>query len=199
MPHIFLSVDNNIDGGYIRLYYSAKILEVKDIFKELRINEEIRAGEVRLVSDKDDEQLGIVTVREALQIAHERELDLVEIAPNAKPPVCKLMDYGKYRFDQLKRDKEAKKNQRVVSLKEVKLRINIEEHDFEVKAKNAQKFLQGKDKVKITIMFRGREITHPEQGLELCRQMAERLSEYASVEKPAKVEGRNMTMIMAPR
>lgn len=174
-------------------------LEVKVIFKELRINEEIRAGEVRLVSDREDEQLGIMSVREALQTAHERELDLVEIAPNAKPPVCKLMDYGKYRFDQLKRDKEAKKNQRIVSLKEVKLRINIEEHDFEVKAKNAQKFLQGKDKVKVTIMFRGREITHPEQGLELCRQMAERLSEYATVEKPAKVEGRNMTMIMAPR
>lgn len=174
-------------------------MEVKVIFKELRINEEIRAGEVRLVSDREDEQLGIMSVREALQTAHERELDLVEIAPNAKPPVCKLMDYGKYRFDQLKRDKEAKKNQRIVSLKEVKLRINIEEHDFEVKAKNAQKFLQGKDKVKVTIMFRGREITHPEQGLELCRQMAERLSEYATVEKPAKVEGRNMTMIMAPR
>lgn len=189
-----------IDGEAMRLArFFVLNLEVKVIFKELRINEEIRAGEVRLVSDREDEQLGIMSVREALQTAHERELDLVEIAPNAKPPVCKLMDYGKYRFDQLKRDKEAKKNQRIVSLKEVKLRINIEEHDFEVKAKNAQKFLQGKDKVKVTIMFRGREITHPEQGLELCRQMAERLSEYATVEKPAKVEGRNMTMIMAPR
>ena len=174
-------------------------LEVKVIFKELRINEEIRAAEIRLVSDNEDEQLGIVSVKEALRVARERELDLVEIAPNAKPPVCKLMDYGKYRFDQLKRDKEAKKNQRVVSLKEVKLRINIEEHDFEVKAKNAQKFLAGKDKVKVTIMFRGREITHPEQGIELCRRMAERLADVASVEKAAKVEGRNMTMILAPK
>ena len=173
-----------IDGEAMRLArFFVLNLEVKVIFKELRINEEIRAGEVRLVSDREDEQLGIMSVREALQTAHERELDLVEIAPNAKPPVCKLMDYGKFRFEQGKREKEARKNQ----------------HVFEVKAKNAQKFLQGKDKVKVTIMFRGREITHPEQGLELCRQMAERLSEYATVEKPAKVEGRNMTMIMAPR
>ena len=172
---------------------------MKVIFKELRINEEIRSAEVRLVSDNEDEQLGIMSARDALRMAHERELDLVEIAPNGKPPVCKLMDYGKYRFDQLKRDKEAKKNQRIVSLKEVKLRINIEEHDFEVKAKNAQKFLAGKDKVKVTIMFRGREITHPEQGIELCRRMAERLADVASVEKAAMVVGRNMTMILAPK
>jgi translation initiation factor IF-3 len=165
----------------------------------LRINEEIRASEVRLISNDNDEQLGIVSVREAMQMAREKELDLVEIAPNAKPPVCKLMDYGKYRFEQLKREKEAKKNQRVISLKEVKLRINIEEHDFEVKAKNAEKFLAAKDKVKVTIMFRGREITHPELGIEVCQKMAERLSEVASVEKPAKVEGRNMTMILAPK
>jgi translation initiation factor IF-3 len=165
----------------------------------LRINEEIRVSEVRLISNDNDEQLGIVSVREALQMAHEKELDLVEIAPNAKPPVCKMMDYGKYRFEQLKREKEAKKNQRVISLKEVKLRINIEEHDFEVKAKNAEKFLAAKDKVKVTIMFRGREITHPELGIEVCQKMAERLSEVASVEKPAKVEGRNMTMILAPK
>ena len=172
---------------------------MKVIFKELRINEEIRSAEVRLVSDNEDEQLGIMSARDALRMAHERELDLVEIAPNGKPPVCKLMDYGKYRFDQLKRDKEAKKNQRIVSLKEVKLRINIEEHDFEVKAKNAQKFLAGKDKVKVTIMFRGREMARPEQVIELCRRMAERLADVASVEKAAKVEGRNMTMILAPK
>lgn len=152
-----------------------------------------------MISNDNDEQLGIVSVREAMQMAREKELDLVEIAPNAKPPVCKLMDYGKYRFEQLKREKEAKKNQRVISLKEVKLRINIEEHDFEVKAKNAEKFLAAKDKVKVTIMFRGREITHPELGIEVCQKMAERLSEVASVEKPAKVEGRNMTMILAPK
>ena len=172
---------------------------MKIIFKELRINEEIRGGNIRLVSDIEDEQLGIMTVAQAMRLAHERNLDLVEIAPRANPPVCRLMDYGKYRFDQLKRDKEAKKNQRITSLKEVKLRINIEEHDFETKAKNAQKFLEGKDKVKVTIMFRGREVTHPELGEALCRKMAERLDEIAYVEKPANAEGRNMTMIMAPR
>ncbi len=165
----------------------------------MRINEEIRATEVRLVSNDNDEQLGIVATKDALRTAHERELDLVEIAPNAKPPVCKLMDYGKYRFEQLKREKEAKKNQRTISLKEVKLRINIEAHDFEVKAKNAEKFLAGRDKVKVTIMFRGREITHPELGIEVCQKMAERLADVATVEKPAKVEGRNMTMILAPK
>ncbi len=200
MPHYFFCLGlNNAAAVCGRAGLLSQNLEVKVIFKELRINEEIRAAEIRLVSDNEDEQLGIVSVKEALRVARERELDLVEIAPNAKPPVCKLMDYGKYRFDQLKRDKEAKKNQRVVSLKEVKLRINIEEHDFEVKAKNAQKFLAGKDKVKVTIMFRGREITHPEQGIELCRRMAERLADVASVEKAAKVEGRNMTMILAPK
>lgn len=200
MPHYFFCLGlNNATAVCGRAGLLSQNLEVKVIFKELRINEEIRAAEIRLVSDNEDEQLGIVSVKEALRVARERELDLVEIAPNAKPPVCKLMDYGKYRFDQLKRDKEAKKNQRVVSLKEVKLRINIEEHDFEVKAKNAQKFLAGKDKVKVTIMFRGREITHPEQGIELCRRMAERLADVASVEKAAKVEGRNMTMILAPK
>lgn len=152
-----------------------------------------------MVSNENDEQLGIVATKDALRTAHERELDLVEIAPNAKPPVCKLMDYGKYRFEQLKREKEAKKNQRTISLKEVKLRINIEAHDFEVKAKNAEKFLAGRDKVKVTIMFRGREITHPELGIEVCQKMAERLADVATVEKPAKVEGRNMTMILAPK
>ncbi len=165
----------------------------------MRINEEIRVPEVRLVSNDNDEQLGVLSVKEAMRIAHERELDLVEIAPNAKPPVCKLMNYGKYRFEQLKREKEAKKNQRVVSVKEVKLRINIEAHDFEVKAKNAEKFLAGKDKVKVTIMFRGREISHPELGIEVCQRMAERLADIATVEKPAKAEGRNMIMILAPR
>ena len=152
-----------------------------------------------MVSNDNDEQLGIVATKDALRTAHERELDLVEIAPNAKPPVCKLMDYGKYRFEQLKREKEAKKNQRTISLKEVKLRINIEAHDFEVKAKNAEKFLAGRDKVKVTIMFRGREMTHPELGIEVCQRMAERLADVATVEKPAKVEGRNMTMILAPK
>ena len=173
--------------------------EVKIIFKELRINEEIRAREVRLVSENSEEQFGVLDVRKAMDIAHARDLDLVEIAPNAKPPVCKMMNYGKYRFDQLKREKEAKKNQKVITLKEVKLRLNIEEHDFETKARNAEKFLKSGNKVKVTIMFRGREITHPDLGMALCRKMAERLAEVSQIEKAAKVEGRNMTMILAPK
>ena len=132
------------------------------------------------------------------KIAAEKNLDLVEIAPNANPPVCRIMDYGKYKYEQSKREKEAKKNQKVISVKEVKLRPNIEDHDFLTKAKNASKFLAGGDKVKVTIMFRGREITHPELGQELCERFAEELAGVAKVEKPAKVEGRNMIMILAP-
>ena len=152
-----------------------------------------------MVSEDSEEQFGVMPLKEALKISHDRDLDLVEIAPTAKPPVCKMMDYGKYRFEQIKRDKEAKKNQKSFTLKEVKLRVNIEDHDFETKARNAEKFLKAKDKVKVTIMFRGREITHPELGQVLCDRMAERLAEVAQVEKATKVEGRNMTMVMAPK
>ena len=155
--------------------------------------------EVRVTLDEGNEQVGIMPIKEAMQLAIEKGLDLVEISPTAKPPVCKIMDYGKYRFEQSKREKEVKKNQKTFNIKEVKLRPNIEEHDFETKAKNGEKFLKGGDKVKVTIMFRGREITHPEGGLALCNRMAERLSEVGQVEKPAKVEGRNMTMILVPK
>ena len=167
------------------------------ISKELRINEEIRCKEVRLIDDAG-EQRGVMAPRDAAKIAAEKNLDLVEIAPNANPPVCRIMDYGKYKYEQSKREKEAKKNQKVISVKEVKLRPNIEDHDFLTKAKNASKFLAGGDKVKVTIMFRGREITHPELGQELCERFAEELAGVAKVEKPAKVEGRNMIMILAP-
>ena len=174
------------------------VLEVNTIFKELRINEQIRIQEVRLI-DADGSQLDVMSVREAQNIASDRGLDLVEIAPQAKPPVCKIMDYGKYRFDQMKHEKETKKNQKVLTLKEVKLRPNIEDHDFETKAKNGEKFLKAGNKVKVTIMFRGREITHPELGKELCQRMAVRLEEFSQIEKTAKVEGRNMNMILAPK
>lgn len=133
-----------------------------------------------------------------MQIAAEQSVDLVEIAPTAKPPVCKLMDYGKFRYEQAKRDKEARKKQKVVEIKEVKLRPNIETHDFETKARNAQRFLNDGDKVKVTIMFRGREITHPEQGKTLCLRLADFLKEDAVMEREPKVEGRNMVMILAP-
>jgi len=167
------------------------------ISKDLRINEEIRAREVRLVSS-EGEQLGIVSNKEALQIAAEKSMDLVEIAPTAKPPVCKIMDYGKYKYEQAKRDKEARKKQKIVEIKEVKLRPNIEDHDFDTKTRNAQRFLRDGDKVKVTIMFRGREITHSENGKVLCLRMAAVLSGESTVEREPKVEGRNMVMILAP-
>lgn len=168
------------------------------ISKDWRINEDIRVREVRLVSD-DGEQLGIVSIREALGIAQEKGLDLVEVAPSAQPPVCRLMDYGKFKFEQNKREKEARKKQKIISIKEVKMRPNIEEHDFQVKAKNARKFLSGGDKVKLTIMFRGREITHPELGEKLSLKFVGELTDISSVEKPPKVEGRNMVTVLIPK
>ena len=152
---------------------------------------------MRLVGE-DGEQLGIMSGRDALRIAIERSLDLVEIAPTAKPPVCKLMDYGKFKYEQAKRDKEARKKHKVMEIKEVKLRPNIEDHDFETKARNAQRFLQDGDKVKVTIMFRGREITHPDLGKALCLRLAEFVKAEAVIEREPRLEGRNMIMILAP-
>ncbi len=172
-------------------------LEVENI-KGLRINEEIRASEVRLVMSDANEQ-SVMPFKEALAHAMEKGLDLVEISPNAAPPVCRMMDYGKYCFEQAKREKEAKKNQKVIQVKEVKLRPNIEDNDFETKAKNAERFLNAGDKVKVTIMFRGREITHPELGRVLCDKLAERLAEIAVPEKAAKVEGKNMIVVFTPK
>jgi translation initiation factor IF-3 len=137
--------------------------------------------------------------RDAYQAAIERHLDLVEIAPAGRPPVCKIMDYGKYRYEQQKRDKEARKKQRVFDIKEVKLRPGIEDHDFDVKLKNAVRFLEDGDKVKATIMFRGRELSHPELGEELLKKLEARLTEIAIVEKRPKLEGKNMIMIIAPK
>ena len=161
----------------------------------MRLNDEIRVREVRLVGE-DGEQLGIMATRDALSIAVEKLLDLVEIAPTAKPPVCKLMDYGKYKYEQAKRDKDARKKQKSMEIKEVKLRPNIENHDFETKARNAQRFLLDGDKVKVTIMFRGREVTHPELGKTLCLRLAEFCKSEGSVEREPKLEGRNMVMIL---
>ncbi len=168
------------------------------ISKDWRINEDIRVKEVRLVSE-DGEQLGIVPIRDAMGIAIEKGLDLVEVAPSAKPPVCRLMDFGKFKFEQSKREKEARKKQKIISVKEVKLRPNIEDHDFDVKAKNARRFLEAGDKVKATIMFRGREITHPDLGEKLLNKLASQLVEISAVEKNPKVEGKNMTMILTPK
>ena len=162
------------------------------------INEEIRDREVRVV-DQNGEQLGVMPTRQALELAEERQLDLVKIAPQARPPVCKLMDYGKYRFEQSKREREIRKNQKVITIKEVRLSATIEDHDIEVKFKNAVKFLKDGDKVKVTIRFRGRQITHSEIGTEVMRDFAERIKDYGVVERRPLIEGRSMTMIIAPR
>ena len=164
----------------------------------MRINEEIRIREVR-VTDENGEQLGIMQTRDALRLAEERHLDLVEVAPKARPPVCKIMDFGKYRYEQQKRDKEARKKQKVVTIKEVKLRPNIEQHDFDVKLKNAQRFIEEGNKVKVTIMFRGRELSHPEIGSTVLDKIAKALGDTVSVERAAKLEGKNMTMILSPK
>lgn len=164
----------------------------------MRINEEIRAREVRVIS-ADGEQLGIMSGRDAYKLAQEAHMDLVEIAPTAKPPVCRIMDYGKFRYEQQKREKEARKKQKTFDIKEVKLRPGIEEHDFNVKYKNAVRFLEDGDKVKVTIMFRGRELSHPELGEVLLKKMAEQLKDIAVVERVPKLEGKNMIMIVAPK
>ena len=164
----------------------------------LRINEEIHIREVRVTS-ATGEQLGIMPTREALRMAEEQHLDLVEVAPKAKPPVCRIMDFGKYRYEQQKREKEAKKKQKIVTIKEVKLRPNIEDHDFDVKKKNALRFLEDGDKVKVTIMFRGRELSHPELGRVLLVRMAKELADIANVERDPKLEGKNMIMILNPK
>ncbi|SMB95994.1 bacterial translation initiation factor 3 (bIF-3) [Desulfonispora thiosulfatigenes DSM 11270] len=173
------------------------ILEVTSISKDLRINEEIRVKEIRLV-DEQGGQLGIMSPKEAIDIATEKGLDVVEVAPTGRPPVCRIMDYGKYKYEQSKKEREARKNQKIINIKEVKLRPNIEDHDFMTKTKNAIRFLKDGDKVKVTIMFRGREITHPELGKQLCLRLADHVKDIAKVEKVPKVEGRNMTMVLTP-
>lgn len=165
--------------------------------QELQANEEIREKEVRVVTDSG-EQLGVMSSDEALKLAQARNLDLVNIAPTAQPPVCKIMDFGKYRFELQKREKENRKNQKVVNIKEVQLSPSIDTNDFNTKCKNASKFLSKGDKVKVTVRFRGREVTHSEIGETLLARFAENCSEFGSVERPAKLEGRNMTMFLAP-
>lgn len=149
--------------------------------------------------DEKGNQMGIVPTKEALRIAEDRQLDLVEVAPQAKPPVCRLLDYGKYKYEQSKKEKEARKKQHVIHIKEVKLRPNIEEHDYQVKLKNARRFLKGGNKVKVTVMFRGREIVYTPKGQEILNRMASELSELCTIERKAKVEGRNMVMVLAPK
>ena len=174
-------------------------MEVLPISKqELQINEQIRDKELRVI-DSDGTQLGIMSLRQAMEIAEKKNLDLVKIAPQANPPVCKIIDYGKFRFEQAKREKEARKNQRVVEIKEVRLSLNMDTHDFETKKNHALRFISEGNKVKVSIRFRGREMGHPELGLEIMRRFADAMSEVANVEKPAKLEGRTMLMFLAPK
>jgi len=166
--------------------------------KELQINEEIRDKEVRLIG-VDGKQLGIMSSKEALKIANDANLDLVKIAPTATPPVCKIMDYGKYCFELAKKEKEAKKNQHVVDIKEVRLSANIDTNDFNTKARNALKFLKNGDKVKVNLRFRGREMAHAEKGKDLLVRFAEACAEYSTIEKLPKLDRRSMIMYLAAK
>ncbi len=162
------------------------------------INEQIRDKEVRLIG-AEGEQIGIVAIKEAQRLAAEKSLDLVKIAPQAKPPVCKIMDYGKFKFDAAKKEKEARKKQKTVSVKEVRLSASIEKHDFETKIRNAEKFLKAGDKVKISVVFRGREMMHTQKGYTILEQAIALLEEFGVAEQKPKFEGRSMIIVVAPK
>ncbi|WP_245585893.1 translation initiation factor IF-3 [Paenibacillus pinihumi] len=170
----------------------------KVISREHQINDEIRGREVRLVG-AEGEQIGIKPLREALQMAIDLNMDLVNVAPTAKPPVCRIMDYGKFRYEQQKKEKEARKNQKIVDLKEVWFRANIEEHDYQTKLRNVVKFLNEGDKVKCSVRFRGREITHASIGQRILDRLAKEVAELCVMERAPKLEGRSMIMILAPK
>jgi translation initiation factor IF-3 len=171
---------------------------VNRIVKEASINWDIRAPEVRVI-DPEGKQMGILAVKEAIRIAEERGLDLVEVAPNSQPPVCRIMNYGKYKYQQSKRTQEARKHQTVIHIKEVKVRPRTEEHDFQFKLRHVKRFLDEGNKVKISILFRGREIAHPEFGKEMLNRFVEELKDIMVIEQFPRLEGRNMVMIMAPK
>ena len=167
--------------------------------KELAINTDIKFKEVRVI-DSNGSSLGVLPIDKALDAAYAQDLDLVCMVPNAEPPVCKIIDYGKYRFEQMKREKEVKKNQKVIEIKEIRIiGLGIDTHDFETKGNHAIRFLKEGNKVKVAIRFRGRELGHPEHGLELMKKFAEYCEEYCTIEKDAKMEGRNMLMFLAPK
>jgi translation initiation factor IF-3 len=164
---------------------------------QTRVNERIRIREVRLIDDEGN-QVGIIATRDALEMARQKGLDLVEVAPNAVPPVCRLMDYGKFRYEQSRKERESRKNQHVVELKEVRIRPKIDDHDLETKGRQAAKFLDHGDKVKLTVLFRGREMAHPDIGKGLLDQLLELLKTHGTVEQSPRLEGRAMTAIMNP-
>ena len=162
-----------------------------------RINERIRVPEVRLIGE-DGEQIGVLKIDDALRYAQERDLDLVEVAPEAKPPVCRVLDYSKYKYEQAQKQKQARKHQQQITIREIKFRPKIAQHDYDTKKGHVERFLRHRDKVKVTIMFRGREVTHPERGVAILDRLAEELAEYAIVEQRPLQDGRNMTMMLGP-
>lgn len=167
------------------------------IKQDLPINEQIRAREVQII-DSEGKKVGPISLNEALDMAYEKKLDLVLVAPNAEPPICKLMNYGKYKFEQAKKEKEAKKKQKSFEVKEIRITPNIEEHDFGFKAKNARKFIEDGNKVRITVRFRGRELNYVKLGEQVLNKFSEELSEVATLEKKPLLEGKNMFIILAP-
>jgi translation initiation factor IF-3 len=162
-----------------------------------RINERIRVPEVRLIGE-DGEQIGVLKIDDALKYAQERDLDLVEVAPEAKPPVCRVLDYSKYKYELAQKQKQARKHQQQITIREIKFRPKIAQHDYDTKKGHVERFLKHKDKVKVTIMFRGREVTHPERGVAILDRLAEELAEYAIIEQRPLQDGRNMTMMLGP-
>ncbi len=183
---------------HLFLYGPISIRRCIIISRDHFVNEAIRAKEVRVIG-VDGEQLGVKSLREALSLAEEANLDLVNVAPHAKPPVCRIMDYGKYRYELQKREKEARKNQRVIELKEVRFSSKIEEHGYQTKMRNVNKFLKAGDKVKCSVRFRGREIAHADIGRKILERVAEDTKELSEVERKPKLEGRSMIMILAPK
>ena len=195
-------MDDQSDESVLFIYRKTRELQpisVRRCFaianKELQINEEIRDKEVRLISN-DGEQLGILPIQQAQDIAVEKGMDLVKIAPQAAPPVCRIMDYGKYRFEQAKREKESRKNQKTIEVKETRLSLNIDTHDFDTKVNQTKKFLSSGNRVKVSIRFRGREMAHSQLGYGIMQRFAEACADVGNVEKPAKLEGRSMIMFM---
>ncbi len=196
---ILLNVLRYFTADWLHAQFADFILEVSVISKnDLMINEEIRDKEVRVIGN-DGEPIGIMSPTAALEIAYSKNLDLVKIAPNAEPPVCKIMDYGKYTFDMAKREKEARKNQKVIDIKEVRLGLGIGEHDYQVKLKNAIKFLQSGDKVKVVVKFVGREMNYTKAGEELLERFFNDVTEYGTPDKKPKMEGRRMNAIINPK
>ena len=187
-----------VDSLTIHFFYIQYLFWRCTVISELMINEQIRDKEIRLIGE-NGEQLGIMSARDAMKMAKEAELDLVKIAPAAKPPVCKIIDYGKYRYEQARKEKEAKKKQKTIEVKEVRLSPNIDVNDLNTKVGAARKFIEKGNKVKVTLRFRGREMAHMQSSKHILDDFAEQLKDVASVDKPPKIEGRNMTMFLTEK